>query len=198
MRGVIVGLVVLASFGARAQPAPPTGPPGTVAQVSAPPASQPVLALTPEEQRLLARGPISDGRIMLGTLFALSWGFGLGQAIEGRWHETGWIFTLADAVGAAILMGSMADCVSRGEGFSGPPCNDALDTTLDITGAAVLLVSRVAGVHDAVAGADDDNARLGELRARLAKPVSQLAPYVAPVRGPRTSGGAIVGLTLRF
>ncbi len=89
----------------------PYGPPQP-GMVPAPYAYQP----TPEEQSLLASGYINDGTMLAGGAVAFLLGFGIGQGVEGRWHDTGWIFTLGESVATATLIGSaisiLGNCIN--------------------------------------------------------------------------------------
>src|SRR5262245_55241343 len=69
-----------------------------------PPAAPP--PLTPGEAALLRDGEISDGQHIGGGVLAIFPGFGIGQAVQGRWLEKGWMFTLGEAVfGVAFTIG---------------------------------------------------------------------------------------------
>src|SRR5690349_5932967 len=59
--------------------------------------------LTAEEYELLAEGEISEGAHYGGAALSFFFGLGAGQAVQGRWGETGWIFTLGE-IGAAGLL----------------------------------------------------------------------------------------------
>lgn len=108
-------------------------------------------------------------------------GFGLGQVVEGRWHETGWKFTLVDSLSAAMMVvgGATTESCDR-------YCN-----TLGIIGLSGILLggaSRIWQTVDAVTGARAKNRRV--MRQRM-----QLAPLVLPARA---GDGAVAGVALRF
>src|ERR1700753_4027043 len=91
-----------------AQPGPdsqPLPPP----QYGAPPGYGPPAAYayqpSPEEQELLAEGYIDPMRTAVGGGAAFLLGFGFGHMIEGRWHDTGWIFTLGETVSLGAMIG---------------------------------------------------------------------------------------------
>jgi len=148
--------------------------------------------LTVDDQALLAHGYISTGQQIGGGLTAMMFGFGLGQAVEGRWSDTGWIFTLGDSAATlAFTVGLFSaiectnlSCPNAGRGF--------LLMALGAGGGAVL---RLWGTVDAVIGPQLHNRRVRDLRARLGYPYAQLSPYVAP---PRDGAGAVGGLAWRF
>src|SRR5215813_5168447 len=112
MPHTIVGIVlaVLVSATARAQVPPPY-------------AYQP----SAQERELLEHGEITDGQKTGGGAAALFVGFGVGQAIQGRWLERGWIFTAGDLVATALTVAGPivafsydcnAACMRRGEALA--------------------------------------------------------------------------------
>jgi hypothetical protein len=153
--------------------------------------------LTVDEQYLLERGFITDGEHIGGGLAAVFLGFGLGQAVQGRWSEKGYIFTLGE--GASIV--AMIWGASRTFG-----CHD-VESRCDESGAAALLVGGVLALSvfrvwesvDAFVAPPEHNRKLRALRMRLGMPVpmySRVMPYVTSPKGD--GGGAVAGLTLRF
>src|SRR5262245_33989991 len=77
-------------------PAQPYGAPpsGYYAQQPPPPA-QPIV-ISAEDQELLAEGEMPLVQHAGGGALAFFLGFGTGHILQGRWGETGWIFTLGD------------------------------------------------------------------------------------------------------
>jgi hypothetical protein len=171
------------------QPQPPTG--------YAPQPYQPMpIQLSADDHKLLMRGEISDGQHIGGVAGNLFFGFGLGQAIQGRWGDTGWIFTLGEiAAITAVVVGATRnlDCA-----FDEPSCDEDEGVGLIVAGMVGLVVFRVWSVVDAFAGPQRHNTRVRELRMRLGMPMpmyTRLQPYVAPTRD---GGGGIAGVTFRF
>jgi len=68
----------------------------TTASVDAP--------LTYDEYRLLRRGEISERTRFGGILASDLFGLGIGQAMQGRWLETGWLFTFGELATASLLV----------------------------------------------------------------------------------------------
>ncbi len=171
---------------------PPPPPPG---YAPPPPHYQPMPGgLSADDQRLLARGEISAGAHAGGGIASLFFGFGLGQAVQGRWGDTGWIFTVGETASiVAILVGinnEIEDC-----GFNDDCDND--NDTLIVAGIVGIIGFRVWELADAFVGPSNHNRKVRELRLRLGYPPTQyygLAPYVAPTR----HGGGVAGLTFRF
>lgn len=124
---------------------------------------------------------VSEIQQITGPPTAYLFGFGLGHVVEGRWHETGWKFTLADTAGmAAMIVGySTVESCDR-------YCN-ALGI-LGVSGMVVMGVSRIWQTVDTVTGARAKNRRV--MKQRM-----QIAPLVVPVRA---GDGAVAGIALRF
>jgi hypothetical protein len=99
-----VALLVLGSAVAQAQPA------------RVPPAYAYKPQLTDDDRDVLARGEITNDQQIGGGVVALMFGFGTGQAVEGRWRDTGWMFTLGDTVAGAALMAGIISTIGGGPG----------------------------------------------------------------------------------
>jgi hypothetical protein len=216
MRGILCGLLLLVTSVANAQPGQtqpgpytppqpppqpqpyPAGQPAPAPQPYAPPAYgyvPPVqVQLTQEDQELLARGEISDGEHIGGGVLAIFVGFGAGQAVQGRWGDTGWIFTLGEAATFGAMMygltKDLTDCFETN-------CDSSNHTGLIVAGALGFTVLRLWETIDAFAGPASHNRRVRDLRMRLggAPQYYGLRPYVAP---PRAGDGAIAGVSLQF
>ena len=155
--------------------------------------------LTEDEQRLLAEGEISDNRYIGGALVSVFFGWGLGQAVQGRYRDTGWIFTVGEGASTVALFAgfvqTFGDCfdVERS-------CNNRSGETLLIGGAIGLVVFRAWELIDVFTVPPRHNARVRELRLRLGMPPpmysKKLQPYIVPTLS--RDGGAVAGLTLRF
>jgi hypothetical protein len=211
MRALVTSLSIVALAGSAvaqpgAQPQPQPQPypapqpypqPYPSPQPYAPPpyayAPQP---LTAEEQELLARGEISDGAHFGGAVLAFFLGFGTGQAAQGRWGDTGWIFTIGEIASMALIIRGAAgigdDIVDDRE--SDRECTQCISYI--VIGAIALSGLRLWGTIDAIAAPSSHNARVREVRmkAGIPMPYYSLAPYVAPTR----DGGGTAGVTLRF
>lgn len=201
----VVALLVLAVAGvAHAQPGagpPPQQPQGQQQQYPPPPHHyQPYghpVGLTREEHELLLEGEISQGAHIGGGLAALFFGFGSGQAIQGRWSDTGWIFTLGETASLVAVIGGVAraidDCDTAGE----TSCDHSDGPPLIVVGLIGFTVFHIWEVVDAFSGPNDHNRRVRELKFRLGVPVKigeRLLPYLNKTR----DGGATAGLQLRF
>ena len=120
---------------------------------------------------------------------------GVGQAIQGRWGDTGWIFTLGETASfVAMIAGAVriADDCTDDFGDS-RDCDHSDGAPMMIVGALGFTVFRIWGTVDAFAGPTEHNRRVRELRWRLGMPVQVgWKPYVHRTR----DGGATAGLTL--
>ena len=190
--GVIIGLLATV-----AQAQPGQVPPGQLPPPYAYQPAPPQVMLTAEEQELLRDGEISDVQHAAGVIAAVFGGFGIGQAIEGRWSEKGYIFTLGEGASTVMFVygfvKSFEDCIDR---FS--PCPDNHGGEWLIAGLIGATVFRVWGVIDAAAGPGEHNERVRALRQRVGGPqpfYGRLQPYVLPAR---ERGGATAGVGFTF
>ena len=197
MRRAIASVVVVActAAAARAQPG------ATSPSIPPPYAYQPGprrVVLSSDEADLLERGEVGDAAWIGGGLAAMLIGFGVGQAIQGRWGEQGWVFTLGEPVAVTVMT------VGAVEVFT--DCTDRCTQTNDrgawmlVGGLLGFIGLRAWETLDAFVTPPADNVRLRELRQRLGLPPTQaayrLAPYLAPARG--SAGGGVAGVMLSF
>jgi hypothetical protein len=200
MRAIVSALFVLIMLQgiAGAQPAPPlpaapptAGPPPPPSY----PAQPPYAPLTPEDQRLLARGEITTGRTVGGFFFSWMFGFGSGQGIQGRWGDIGWKFTLAETGGfLAALVGGLR----HGDRVED---DDVSTIVLMTTGLIVFAVSRFWSMYDAAVGPSRHNAKVREIKDRVGIPYEarRILLYVAPLRdGSGATAGGTAGLMFQF
>src|SRR5687767_14647149 len=108
MRSLAVLVVIASSAYAQPSGSPPPPPPQQYPPQQYPPQQYPPpphqyqpgvqypVALSQDDHDLLMRGEISDGEHAAGAIASIFIGFGSGQAIQGRWSDKGWIFTLGD------------------------------------------------------------------------------------------------------
>lgn len=87
--------------------------------------------IDPREQEILDRGEISDGSYLGGaiagsTLLPL----GIGQAIQGRYQDTGWIFTFGEMTAVAVILAgrSRRETLSGSPGLNPPGSGAAVDS----------------------------------------------------------------------
>ncbi|MEO8707385.1 MAG: hypothetical protein ABI867_45580, partial [Kofleriaceae bacterium] len=149
------------------EPGPPPPPPPAVPPQAVAPTQRFIpVQLTSEEAQLLQTGEITLGAHAGGV--ALNWlvGFGLGQAVQGRWSETGWIFTLGEAVTfGALVYGLSQTCLIFCTEAEEQKNHDAAPFL--IGGFVGYLVFHVWGIADAAIGPAKHNRKVRELRMRL-------------------------------
>jgi hypothetical protein len=160
--------------------------------------------LTVDEQYLLERGFISEGQHIGGGVAALFLGFGAGQAVQGRWGEKGWIFTVGEGASIVLMFYGLAKAVDCDSGYYSDDYyydNDCEDNYVGLMVGSLLAFSvfRVWETIDAFTAPPAHNRKVRQLRARLGLPVpmySKLTPYLAPVRGG--DGGGVAGVSFKF
>jgi len=119
--------------------------------------------------------------------------------VQGRYGETGWIFTLGELGSMTLLFVGFAKTLDDCYRFDAPCERSPSAGPLVVGGLIGLIGFRVWEVVDAFVVPSRRNARVRALRMRLGMPppmYSRIAPYVAPT--PTRDGGATAGLTLRF
>lgn len=175
------------------QPYPPQPYPPQPYPAQYPPPYGPPVQLTPEEQKLLSEGEISLGQHAGGVAANWFFGFGIGQAIQGRWSDTGWMFALGEAAGITVAIVGVTqlcfDC--EGEDVS----NDGAGTMIAV-GLIGYMVTHVWSIVDAAIGPANHNGKVRTLKRRLGIPLEarRIIPYATPVR----DGGGTAGLSFRF
>jgi hypothetical protein len=218
MRKLIVVLLVLVASGtASAQyAAPPPAPPSSYPQQYPPqqyPQQQPYgyqrpqpmpVQLTVDEQWLLSRGYISDGQHIGGGIASLFFGFGIGQAVQGRWSEKGYIFTIGEGASFGAMLWGITELVRAcDDSFNDPygetTCNHSQENrgaTLLIGGLIGISVFRIWEIVDAFAGPSEHNAKVRALHMRLGmRDGYALKPFVVPAGA---GGGGVAGVGFRF
>ena len=205
--GSMVTVMVIASA-AIAQPGtpPPYAPAPPAPQPYAPqpyapqpygyqPRPQVQVQLSAEEAEILARGPIDDGAHIGGGLISLLFGFGVGQAVQGRYGDTGWIFTVGELGSGALMIYGMTrvfgDCFE-----SDARCESSGGVTAILVGALALTGFRVWEVVDAFAGPASHNRRYKDIQLR----VNGYAPPRWGIYSARSMDrqATVTGLELRF
>lgn len=172
-------------------PAPTASP---VVVVNAP-APQADLRLSAEDQELIVDAEIGPVAHIGGGLVATFVGFGVGHAVQGRWSERGWIFTVGETAGLGLMV--------YGLGKSASSCVDAEGGECGTSGLGFIAGGAIAltGLHlwetiDAFVAPIGHNRRVraAKLRAGMRSGYA-VTPYVVP---PTRGDGAIGGLSLRF
>jgi hypothetical protein len=180
MRSWIILITVLASRVASAQP-------GVTPATPAP------VVLTANEERLLDEGLISGDRIAAGVVLSAMLPFGAGQAAEGRWWRTGYLFAIADG---ALIAGLVA---TVNEPRKTEPCGDVgfcVDSWRNVV-IMLMLSVKALEIVDASVGPHVHNNRVRAVRSKLGQPLddeARLIPFIVPT----DHSGGVAGVALRF
>jgi hypothetical protein len=224
MRSIIISLVVLVGSSAHAQdpdqqpypPPPPMQPQPQPQPQPYPPQPQPQpmqpqpyqpqpgyappqgmvpIQLSADDHAILQRGEIPQNMQLVGAVANTFLAFGIGQAIQGRWGETGWIFTLGQGASIALMIGGAVRAV---ECDFDQRCNNNGAAGALIAGAIGFTVFYIWGIVDAVTGPAAHNRRVRELRMRLGIPQPMWSRPLPYLDKARDGGGGTAGLVFRF
>jgi hypothetical protein len=164
-----------------------------------PPQNYMPVQLSADDAAILQQGEISDGAHIGGAVASLFFGFGIGQAVQGRYSETGWIFTLGEAASFAALIYGVTQAFNDCFDIDNTSCDDGNNSGgVFIAGGLIgILVFRVWEVVDAFGGPPKHNQRVRNIKMRLGMPIpmyTKMSPYMNRTR----DGGGTAGLTFRF
>lgn len=180
-----------------AQPAPQPMPPQPYGQP--PPGYQPggyvPVQISPAEHELLQKGEITDGQHIGGAAASLFLGFGVGQAVQGRYGETGWIFTVGEIASFTALIVGLTQNINC---FDSENCSSDRGEGLIIGGLVGFFAFRIWEVVDAFGGPPKHNRKVRELRMRLGIPQPMYTHRVMPYVNRTRDSGATAGVVLRF
>jgi hypothetical protein len=146
--------------------------------------------LTYEERALLAEGEITLLQTLVGGGVAWTFGFGLGHAVQGRYEEIGWKFTLAEgAAGAGFVVGLLIaiDPNSRYPSETGE--------RVFIASAIAFGVLRIWETIDALTAPGEHNKKVRAVRTKAFGYQPRYGFYLAPTT---QGGGGIAGLRATF
>ena len=190
---LIASLVTAPAFAQPGNDPEPEPYPGA-GQPPPPPAQQPVqmqprtVEMSFEERELILRGEIDPGLYVAGGLvgtFLVP--FGVGQAIQGRWSDRGWIFAVGEGASIGLIIAGAVrfDESDGGEG-------------LLVAGILGLVGFRIWEMVDLWVGPALHNQRVRGVYRKYGigphTPVYGSArPFVLP-----TDGGGVGGFTLQF
>ncbi|MFT3699752.1 MAG: hypothetical protein QM831_41780 [Kofleriaceae bacterium] len=143
--------------------------------------------LTTDDLEAIHDGYISQVQVGVGAGAAIFLGFGVGQAVEGRWLKTGWIMTVGET--ASLMTFLVAIAPSFGDCFDDCRRTSQTRAVLGLGSLAIFGGLRIWEVVDSISGPMQQNRRYLAARARhpdfYVNPVSQ-------------GDGAVVGLAMRF
>lgn len=139
---------------------------------------------SPAEQDILDRGEISDGQYVAGGITGTLLGLGIGQAIEGRYSERGWIFTVGELGSIALVGAGAGSCV--GSVASGGNCG--VGFALITGGYLGYLGFRIWDAIDAWVVPPEQNRQYRRVRGRLGAAASSTGFMVYPTLVNRDVG----------
>lgn len=197
-----------------AQPAPEAQPMPPALELPRAPAAEPPRAL-PEpqaqnqglsrwEQDVLERGPISGGAWVGGGVLGTWVGFGLGHAVQGRWSDSGALFTVGETLSLAMMITGIVNTLgssdftcsvdAQGQEFCTQRDNRTSETLWEgmaVASGIIFGVLRVWEIIDVWGGPVRINAEYSRVRAKTGGWGFSLTPV------PTRNGGNLVA-TLRF
>ncbi len=146
------------------------------------------LQITAEQQELLDAGEISIGKYLTGGTLSTFLGFGVGQAIQGRYKSRGWMFTVGDSVATTVALYGAARC-----------CGPAGHTEeyLVVSGLVALVGLRIWQTLDAWLVPPAHNRKVRALRTQLGLAPPSYGLYLAPPQNLDGAGG-VAGLAIQF
>ncbi len=183
MKSIVTTVTIVALFVAAV-------PAAAVAQSAPPP--PPLATISAEDTDLLEHGEYALGERILSGAVGTFFGFGTGQAVQGRWLDRGWIFTAGELGSIGALLAGMGSCVSGSDGFDGDggSVGGGCNTGLIAGGVIGLLAFRAWEVADVWAAPGMHNRKVRRARSRAYR----MSGYVTPT-GSRS---AVAGLSLSF
>ena len=196
----VVGFLLVVSSVAYAQPgaggernpaADGLGPPPPITpapdfRLKPPPAQ---VEMTAEDRETYIRGEIGLAQYITGGVLAYAVGFGIGHAVQGRWTETGWMYTLGDAAALTGIIAGSFDC-NTGRGRR----EDCGLFTASLVGFFAI---RIVQIVDAWVAPPRHNRRVRAIRDRYR--LDYAVPYRASFHvSPTTQGGMTGGVSVSF
>jgi hypothetical protein len=144
--------------------------------------------LDEEDRKILRIGEIgTTAYIIGGVVGTYPIGLGVGHAIQGRYMDKGWIFTVGELGSVAVALSGIGSCWDSATSTS-HSCNSGML----FLGAMGFVGFRIWEIIDVWAAPLEINRRYRELKLRMEPRVS-LSPIIAP-----TKDGAMLGLKMTF
>lgn len=145
-------------------------------------------SLSEEDRRILQNGEISNAAYVIGGIVGTyPIGLGLGHAIQGRYSDKGWIFTVGELGSIAVAYAGIGDCFSDWSDR-----RDSCEGGLITLGLVGFLGFRIWEAIDVWAAPPEINRRYRELKSRTQSSVTW-KPLIAPTRD-----GGMLGLAMTF
>ncbi len=144
-------------------------------------------ALSEKERDILQAGEISKSRYVVGGILG-TWplGFGIGHAIQGRYTDKGWIFTVGELGSISLAVAGLGDCWA---GSRYETCNGGLV----FAGVMAYVGFKVWEIVDLWAGPPEHNRRYREIRGRMGEGEVTFLPTLMPL-----ADGGVLGVRMTF
>jgi hypothetical protein len=131
-------------------------------------------SLSEEDLRILDDGPMGNWQYAIGGVVGLVPGFGLGHAIQGRWQEKGWIFSVGQVGSIAAYYGGAVSC------FTGLIARGRCNGLLLASGAFGFIFFKVWEVIDIWYGGHQKRLRYDQLHKKHFASKLSIAPLISP------------------
>lgn len=148
-------------------------------------------ALTPEDQEILDRGPLPNGRYLASGIVGTVAGFGIGHAIQKRYTPLGLVFTLGEvAATTALLIDTTTQLTTTGS-------RETKLGSVAVAGLVVLVGLHAWEIVDIWLGGDHMRKRYDEVQSRAGKKADR-ADGIGAIPVAVAGDGMAPGLTLRL
>ncbi len=119
------------------------------------------IQLTEDERMMLkSRAPTKETYV-IGGIVGTYPGFGLGHAIQGRWTDTGWIYTVGEVTSLVVAGAGIVNCVN--DGADDNDCNSSAITI----GLTAYVGFKIAEIFDVWIGGARHRERYQKLKNRI-------------------------------
>jgi hypothetical protein len=157
--------------------------------------------LTTREADILERGPIDTGPYVAGgVLGTLLLPFGIGQAVQGRYSDTGWIFTVGEVGSVVLIFAGAGSTFYTYSATGGYTASYSSINALAIAGAIGLVGFRLAEIIDLWAGPPAHNRAYerAQQKQRAALSVPRRVSFAPMAISPMGEAAPGASFTLRF
>jgi len=147
-------------------------------------------SLSEEDKKIVDRGEISTARYVVGGILGTyPLGFGIGHAIQGRYMDMGYIFTIGELGSIAVFLAGIGQCADTANWRSNSAsCN----STLIGLGLGALVGFKIWEIIDLWATPPELNDRYHRLKRRMGEELT-FEPTLLPL-----ADGGMLGLRITF
>ena len=134
-------------------------------------------------------GSIGTGRYIAGGVLSIYPGFGIGHAVQGRYLQKGWIFTVGEVASAYVVLDGLGKCGLTAAIYNNGTCSG---TENIVAGVAVFLGFKIWEIIDAWSGSNHQKKNDEKQNSTNTQPMD-----IFPLLEAR-SDGVIAGVNIRF